>query len=86
MNWACQYHYQKQVEFLALLEQVPSFGPQVDEALKEYANSLGNFVRANYCWSFEGKRYGEVGQEDRVPPLPKVVGNVAAVAWIDNGD
>ena len=78
MNWACQYHYEKQAEFLVLSKQVPSFGPGVDEALREYIDRLGNFVRAASCWHFECKRYfGDMGlkvQEDGwVELLPKVV-------------
>ena len=78
MNWACQYHYEKQAEFLALRKQLPSFGPEVDKALQEYVDLLGNWTRANYCWDFECKRYfGDMGlkvQEDGwVALLPKVV-------------
>ena len=78
MNWACQHHYEKQAKFLALREQVPSFGPEVDEALKEYVDLLGNMTRANYCWHFECKRYfGDMGLEVQkgryVSVLPKVV-------------
>jgi len=78
MQWVCQYHFEKQAEFFALREEIPSFGPEVDKALKEYVDLLGNDVRANYCWGFEIPRYfgdaarGLKAQEDRwVPLLPK---------------
>ena len=78
MNWACQCHYEKQTRFLALRERVPSFGPEVDKAVKEYVDYLGTFVRGVYCYHYECRRYfGEMGhkvQEDGwVPLLPKVV-------------
>ena len=74
MNWVRQYHYEKQAEFLALRKQVPSFGPEVDKALKEYVDFLGNMIQANNCWNFETKRYfGDMGrnvQKDRWFKLP----------------
>ena len=78
MNWVCRYHYEKQAEFLALREKVPSFGPEVDKVLEEYIDLLGNFVRGDYCYHYECKRYfGDKGltvQENGwVLLLPKVV-------------
>ena len=81
MNRVCQYHYEKQTRFHALREQIPSFGPEVDKAVKEYVDLLGNAVRGSYCHHYECKRYfGDMGrkvQEDGwVPLLPKVVSKV----------
>ena len=78
MNWVCQYHYEKQAEFLALRKQVPSFGLEVNKALEEYFDLLGNVVRGSYCYHYEYKRYfGDMGpkfQENGwVPLLPNVV-------------
>ena len=78
MNWACEYHYKKQDEFLALCKKVPSFGSEVDMALKEYVHLLGNWTRGHATWNFEGRRYfGDKGLEVRqkrvVPRVPKVV-------------
>jgi len=78
MDWVCKYHYEKQAEFLALRKQVPSFGVEVNEALEEYVDLLGNVVRANHCWNFECKRYfGDMGlkvlEDGWVPLFPKVV-------------
>ena len=78
MNWVCQYHYEKQAEFLALRKQIPSFGPEVDRALEEYVNLLGNVIRGAYCYHYECKRYfGDMGMKVQengwVPLLPKVV-------------
>ena len=78
MNRVCQYHYEKQTRFLALRDQVTSFVPEVDKAVRQYVDLLGNIVRGSYCYHYECKRYfGDMGrkvQEDGwVLLLPKVV-------------
>ena len=77
MQWVCNRHYKIQAEFMALLETLPSFNPQVDKDLKEYLNNLGRVVRGNVEWSFQCRRYfGNHGlevQRTRLVPLkPKV--------------
>jgi Delta6-protoilludene synthase len=57
MEWVCKYHDQVEQKFIALLPQVPSFGPQVDKELKEYILHLANWPRCNDCWNFESGRY-----------------------------
>ncbi|KAK3301877.1 terpenoid synthase [Chaetomium strumarium] len=47
-------------EFLDLRNNIPSFPEEseaVNRAIREYVDGLGNWVRANECWSFEGGRY-----------------------------
>jgi len=61
---------------------VPSFGSEVDAALKEYVDLVGNWTRANCTWNFETRRYfGDKGldvqQKRWVPLLPRVVNPVA---------
>ena len=90
MNWVCEYHYQKQDEFLALCKKVPSFGSEVDNALEEYVELMGNWTRANYAWNFESRRYfgdkgPEVQQKGWVPLMPRLVlGEWAAGEHGDN--
>ncbi|KAF9481630.1 terpenoid synthase [Pholiota conissans] len=43
--------------FLADLERVPSWGPELDERVQVYIEGLGQWVRGNDDWSCEGKRY-----------------------------
>ena len=80
MNWMCRYHYEKQVEFLALRKEIPSpFGHEVDDTLQEYIDLLGYMIRGNYCWQFEGGRHfgiwdSKVQEDGWVLLQPKVAG------------
>jgi hypothetical protein len=58
--------------------KVPKFSESVDEQLARYVDGIGNWVRANYEWSFETERYfGKKGPEIKetrwVTLLPKEV-------------
>ncbi|KAI0660148.1 terpenoid synthase [Cubamyces menziesii] len=64
MRWIGHYHDHLLDLFLAhcdpaseLAGPLPSWGPRVDEELKQYIDGLGNWVRANDSWSFESERY-----------------------------
>jgi hypothetical protein len=75
--WAVKQHDDLKAEFLELFSNLPTFGPEVDKELSEYAFGLGVSVRANVCWTFEGRRYfrdkGTVVQRNgRVELLPKM--------------
>ncbi|KAL5513795.1 STS14_2 [Sanghuangporus vaninii] len=77
VQWAADYHSEVQTKFLDGLNQLPSWGPNVDHQLKRYIHGLANWVRGNMCWSFEGGRYfGNKGleyQKTRLIPLfPKI--------------
>ena len=49
-------------KFLSDLSNLPSWGKQVDGAVKEYFNRVGRCVRGYDQWSYETKRYyGEAG-------------------------
>ncbi|KAG6860874.1 hypothetical protein C0995_006554 [Termitomyces sp. Mi166 len=57
MRWIGD-HYSKLVHnFLLDLSYVPSFGKEVQEDVDHYIYGMANWVRANDCWSFEGRRY-----------------------------
>lgn len=78
VDWAAKYHKEVERRFLDGLDQVPSFGPAVDEQLKGYIHGMANWPRSNDCWIFESGRYfGSKGLEIQksrcVPLLPKVV-------------
>ena len=61
---ATAYHDELKTKFLEQLPKIPSFGPKVDNELSEHVFQLANAIRANVCWSFEGKRYfGDRGLE-----------------------
>ena len=73
MGWAVQRHQQSQQRFLAALEDVPTWGPEVDAQVQAYIAQLANWPRADECWSFESGRYfGKMGveyQKTRLIPL-----------------
>ena len=83
MDWVCALHYKKQDEFLALHKNLPSFGSEVDAALEEYVDLLGNWTRGNAAWHFECQRYFgnkglDVQQKRWVPLMPPKVRRAAA--------
>ncbi|KAJ7621510.1 terpenoid synthase [Mycena polygramma] len=51
-------HDRLATEFLDVFHSLPSFGsPAVDSMVRRYVDGLGNWIRANECWSFETWRY-----------------------------
>ena len=90
VEWAASYHRDAQKRFLDAMKLVPSFGSAaVDVELETYINRIAFWVRANYCWSFEGGRYfGDRGVEyqttRRVPLLRRGdSANTVAVVPVD---
>ncbi|KAL0570241.1 hypothetical protein V5O48_011726 [Marasmius crinis-equi] len=78
LEYIASLHDRLSHEFLALFSMIPTFGdPMLDTEVSTYVDGLGNWVRANDCWSFESHRYfGNQGlkiQETRVVELlPKI--------------
>jgi hypothetical protein len=67
-------HDRLAAQFLAVFHSLPSFGSAaVDNMIQYYAEGLGNWIRANDCWSFETWRYfkddGPRVQKERVVEL-----------------
>ncbi|KAF9811098.1 hypothetical protein IEO21_06675 [Rhodonia placenta] len=81
MKWVEDYHSLLKKTFLDVYKSVPSWGPEVDAQVQEYARGLGNWVICNISWSFESARYfGKEGRrirEERVVAIldkPVLVG------------
>ncbi|KAF8886565.1 hypothetical protein BD779DRAFT_1441584, partial [Infundibulicybe gibba] len=56
--WISHLHGDLVETFLPECERVPIWGlPALDAQVAEYVRGIGNWVRANECWSFEGERY-----------------------------
>jgi len=77
MNRAHEYHREIQRKFIGLLDKVPSFGVEVDNAVSDHIFHLGNWPPANMYWSYEGARYfGDKGldvlRDGCVDLFPKV--------------
>ena len=76
--WVADYHKVLEERFFATIEQLPTFGPNVDPQVQRFIHAMAMWVRANDCWSFESGRYfGSKGLEIQrtrvVPILPKAV-------------
>lgn len=55
-DWIGRYHDGAAREFLGLYDDLPVFSEEtegVNSEIREYVYGLGNWVRANECWSFE---------------------------------
>ena len=65
--------------FLLNIKRLPSWDPDTDGRVRMYVDGLGQWVRGNDDWSYEGKRYyGNDGQsirEDRILRLCQRTGN-----------
>ncbi|KAJ3914016.1 terpenoid synthase [Lentinula edodes] len=77
LEWVGHYHRERELEFLRAVKELPMWSPEIDRQVAQYVNGIGNWVRANDCWSFESGRYfGQDGlrvQETRMVTLaPKV--------------
>lgn len=74
---ACKYHDDTKFKFIRLLNELPSYGNQVDKELYEYIFNLANWPRANASWNFESRRYFgeqrfEAQRTRQVEMLPQV--------------
>lgn len=59
MDWVGRYHDGLVEDFLAEFKKLPQFPQESDTVnsnVREYANSLANWVRACDCWGFEVSR------------------------------
>jgi len=57
LDWLGSYSDEVVAQFMADLEQVPSWGEDIDSRVREYTEGLGQWVRGNDDWSCEAKRY-----------------------------
>lgn len=78
MSWIDKYHAKLVDNFLNDLHDVPSFGEKYQSGVDHYLDGLGNWVRANDCWSFESHRYFandglEIQRSRKVVLLPRSV-------------
>lgn len=87
MNRVYESHLEIQRKFIRLLDEVPSFGPEVDKAVSDYIFPLGCWVQVLMCWDFEtGRYFGNKGldtQRDGCELFPKVkTSKVQSPVWL----
>ncbi|KAJ7247508.1 hypothetical protein C8J57DRAFT_1080874 [Mycena rebaudengoi] len=64
MGWLCERRSQVETKFFEALQNVPSFGPEIDHHLWEYIVGMAVWPRSAECLNFEGGRYfGSKGLE-----------------------
>ena len=51
--WISRHHDGLVKQFKAQWKKIPTFGGPIDREVRTYCDGLGNWVRANECWSFE---------------------------------
>lgn len=79
-------HDRTKAKFVAATQTLPSWGEPTDSAVGRYVDSVGNWVRANYEWSFESRRYfdshgADVRKTLQLIMLPKVVVADSQIHW-----
>ena len=71
-------HHRTKESFLEATKNLPTWGEPIDIEVRRYIDGIGNWVRANYEWSFESRRYfdthaAEVRRTLQLTMLPKVI-------------
>jgi len=56
MDWVCQYRYEQQAHFFPPRDQIPSFGRDINGAIKEYLNSWEIGCEPIIAGNFENRR------------------------------
>ncbi|KAJ7204178.1 isoprenoid synthase domain-containing protein [Mycena pura] len=79
-------HHRTKESFLEATKNLPSWGEPIDSEVRRYIDGIGNWVRANYEWSFESRRYfdthaAEVRRTLQLTMLPKVVVADSQAHW-----
>ncbi|KAF8547657.1 terpenoid synthase [Imleria badia] len=57
MLWAQDFHTKLEQKFHAAMAALPQWDEPLNSQVKEYCNGLGQWVRGNDDWEFEGGRY-----------------------------
>ena len=58
LDWIATYYHSLSTQFLSIYTGgLPSFTPQIDEQVSQYAEGLAHWVRGIDAWSFETERY-----------------------------
>ena len=77
MDYIGALHDRLVKSFLLAKGRLPSWGEPIDSQVARYVHGLGNWVRANYQWSFESQKYFgtkglEIMKHRRVELLPRL--------------
>jgi hypothetical protein len=71
MHWLEEFGQDRIRVFLEGVKSLPSWGPEIDENVRKYIDSIGYVVRGADAWSYESERYW--GKKGREVELTRVV-------------
>ena len=64
MKWLEEFGRHRVTTFLNGIKELPSWGPEIDDKVRQYVDDMGYLIRGTDSWSFESGRYwGEKGKE-----------------------
>jgi len=64
MKWLEEFGRHRVATFLNGIEELPSWGPEIDGKVRQYIDSIGYLVRGTDTWCYESERYwGRKGKE-----------------------
>jgi len=64
MKWLEEFGRHRVAIFLSGIKKLPSWGPEIDERVHRYIDSIGYLVRGTDAWCCESERYwGRKGKE-----------------------
>ncbi|KAL0568290.1 hypothetical protein V5O48_013701 [Marasmius crinis-equi] len=87
LDYIASLHERLSHDFLELVPEVPKLGDDdLDIQVSAYVDGLGNWVRANDCWSFESHRYfGNQGLEIQAERVVKLLPKIQASSCSHTG-
>jgi len=64
MKWLDVFGRDMVATFLNGVNELPSWGPEIDDKVQQYVNDIGYLVRGTDAWCYRSERYwGEKGKE-----------------------
>jgi len=64
MKWLEEFGRQRIATFLNGINELPSWGPEIDGKVRQYIDGIGYLVRGTDAWCYESERYwGGKGKE-----------------------
>jgi hypothetical protein len=83
MCWLDDFGKNRVKAFLDGVENLPSWGPEVDKNVRKYIERVGYLVRGADAWSYESERYwGNKGEEIRRTRIVTIFPKERQEGWL----
>jgi hypothetical protein len=83
MCWLDDFGKNRVKAFLDGVENLPSWGPEVDKNVRKYIERVGYLVRGADAWSYESERYwGNKGEEIRWTRIVAIFPKERQEGWL----